>query len=197
MRKFDQIFQFKIALKGIRPPIWRRIQVPSTYSFWDLHVAIQDAMGWTDCHLHSFEFGLRTKGIRESIGIPDPDFPDEDDMLPGWKIPIAKLFSMSNPSADYIYDFGDDWEHKVVLESILPRDGSVQYPRCIAGKRACPPEDCGGVWGYEELLEIQADPSHERHEEIMEWLGDPIDPESFNHAEVDFDDPAERRRMSM
>lgn len=189
-KKFDYVYQFKITLEGIKPPIWRRIQVPKTYTFWDLHVAIQDAMGWLDYHLHEFEIVDPSTGLMVNIGIPDEEF--DRDVLPGWKQKIADYFSMENPKAVYIYDFGDYWEHKIQLEKILPREKGVNYPVCIKGKRACPPEDCGGVWGYEELLEALKKPAHERHEELLEWLGEDFDPEHFDVNEVSFDDPDKR-----
>ena len=97
--------------------------------------------------------------------------------------------------AKYIYDFGDNWEHKVVLEKILPREKNVNYPRCIGGKRACPPEDCGGVWGYKNLLEALEDPKHPQYEELLDWFGEDFDLEHFDCSEVHFDDPARRRMV--
>lgn len=181
-KKYERVYQFKITLKGLRPPIWRRIQVPETYSLWDLHVAIQDAMGWEDYHLHQF-----------TVIDPSTDM----EILPGWKQKIAEWFSMENSVAEYTYDFGDNWEHKVKLEKILPKEADTTYPRCIAGKRACPPEDCGGVWGYEEMLDIVADKTHEEYEETIEWLGDDFDPDHFDVNEVTFGDPAKRRKTAM
>jgi hypothetical protein len=153
-KKYNQVYQFKITLKGIKPPIWRRIQVPETYTFWDLHVAIQDAMGWIDYHLHEFEMINPATGLAVNIGTPVPGEDFDREVLPDWKQNIADYFSMENRTADYVYDFGDNWEHKIQLEKILPREKGVNYPICIKGKRACPPEDCGGIWGYAELLEI-------------------------------------------
>ncbi len=192
-KNFEYVYQFKITLKGIKPPIWRRIQVPETYSFWDLHVAIQDAMGWTDTHLHVFEIRDPETGTITEIGIPDDDFEFEK-ILPGWKQKISDWFPIQN-IANYIYDFGDGWQHEVKLEMVLPRNKDIKYPVCLAGKRACPPEDCGGVWGYSELLKAIKDPSHKRHEELLEWVGGFFDPEHFNPEEVVFDDPVKRRRM--
>lgn len=194
-KKFDQVYQFKISLRGIKPPIWRRIQVPESYSFWDLHVAIQDSMGWFDYHLHQFEMFSPSTGTNIKIGIPDEDGYDMD-IYPGWKLKIADHFSMENKSADYTYDFGDNWEHKIQLEKILPREKNINYPVCIGGKRAAPPEDCGGVGGYENLLEIINDPDNEEYEETIEWLGGEFDPAHFDAREVHFDDPAKRRRMA-
>lgn len=194
--KFDRVYVFKITLKGIKPPIWRRIEVPEAYTFWDLHVAIQDAMGWQDYHLHEFEMRSPSTDGKDRIGIPDKDFDWGARILPGWKKKIPDYFSVDNPAADYTYDFGDNWEHKVRLEKILPRAEGLTYPRCTAGKRTCPPDDCGGVWGYMEMLEALKDPSHERHEEFTAWLGGEFQPEHFDPKEVVFDDPQKRRRMA-
>jgi len=193
-KKFNQVYQFKITLKGVRPPIWRRIQVAETYTFWDLHVAIQDVMGWLDYHLHEFEMVNPSTDLKVNIGSPDEDFGRE--VLPEWKQKIADYFSMENRSADYVYDFGDNWEHKIQLEKILPREKNINYPICIKGKRACPPEDCGGIWGYEDFLEIITDPNHEEYEEMLEWVGGEFDPEHFDVKEVHFDDPDKRRKIA-
>jgi hypothetical protein len=190
--KYSNIYQFKISLKGISPQIWRRIQVPENYSFWNLHVAIQDSMGWWDSHLHSFVVKNPVSGEKEEIGIPSDDFFDEIPMLPGWEEKISERFTEGNKKAEYVYDFGDGWHHEVKLEKILQREENVKYPRCIAGKRACPPEDCGGVGGYYNLLEIISNPTHEEYEEMMEWLGGEYDPEAFNPVKVEFDNPEER-----
>jgi hypothetical protein len=118
------------------------------------------------------------------------------EILPEWKQKIANYFSMENRMAEYVYDFGDNWEHTVKLEKILPRDENTNYPICIKGKRACPPEDCGGIWGYEELLDIISDKNHEEYEEMMKWLGGEFDPEYFDVEEVSFDDPDKRRKIA-
>ena len=194
-KKFKQVYQFKIVLKYSKPPIWRRIRVPETYTYWDLHVAIQDAMGWGDYHLHEFEMFNPSTDLVENIGIPYKDFGRE--VLPGWKQKIESYFSMENPEADYIYDFGDNWEHKIQLEKILTREKGVNYPVCIKGKRACPPEDCGGIWGYEEFLEAIKDPTHQEHKEMLEWVGGEFDPEHFDMNEISFDDPDKRREIYM
>lgn len=196
-KNFSQVYQFKITLRDISPPIWRRIQVPQTYTFWDLHVAIQDAMGWLDYHLHQFEMIDPSTGMRVEIGIPEDESGwYEGQILPGWKEKIAAYFTPENRLAVYTYDFGDDWKHSVTLEEILPRNKSVNYPACIDGKRARPPEDCGGTWGYEELLEIINDPDHEEYEEMLEWLGGGYDPEHFDLKEVRFDDPDKRFKIA-
>ncbi|MCP5007743.1 MAG: plasmid pRiA4b ORF-3 family protein [Planctomycetes bacterium] len=187
----DQVYQFKVTLKRIKPPIWRRIQVPATYTFWDLHVAIQDSMGWTDTHLHHFEILNLATGMKEEVGIPDEDA-IENIILAGWKKNISHYFTSDNNKAEYVYDYGDNWEHEVKLEKILPAVDDIQYPICIAGKRECPPEDCGGPWCYEDFLKAIMDPKHEMHEELLDWVGGEFDPEYFNKDEIDFDDPKHR-----
>jgi hypothetical protein len=186
------VYQFKITLKGIRPPVWRRIQVPSTYTFWDLHVAIQDAMGWLDYHLHEFDVPSPSTGLPVRIGIPHEDFPMIVPILPGWQLRIADYFTEANAKANYYYDFGDDWRHAVLLEKMVPQDPSVRYPVCVAGRRACPPEDCGGTWGYSEFLRKLADSTDPGHKEMVEWIGGDFDPGNFDAADVYFDDPRER-----
>lgn len=196
-KRFDRVYQLKISLKGSEPQIWRRIHVPETYTFWDLHVAIQDAMGWEDYHLHEFEMRHPSTGKKVRIGIPDKEagfFRQE--VIPEQKQKISNWFSMENRVAGYTYDFGDNWEHKIQLEKIVPRDKKIEYPVCIAGKRACPPEDCGGIWGYEGLLEAIKDPNHEEHEGMLEWIGGEFDPEHFDVKEVSFGDPDERRKFA-
>ncbi|RZN35652.1 MAG: plasmid pRiA4b ORF-3 family protein [Methanosarcinales archaeon] len=184
-RAFDSVYQFKITLKRIRPPIWRRIQVPETYTFHDLHVAIQDVMGWEGYHLHEFIMANPVTGLEMHIGTPSEDF-DLQEILHDQKEMIARYFTMEKQSAEYTYDFGDDWKHRVLLEKILPKDEDATYPVCIKGKRACPPEDCGGVWGYEELLEALHDPDSAENEELLEWLGEGFDPEYFDAKAIYF-----------
>jgi len=192
----QQVFQFKITLNGISPAIWRRIQVPGDYSFWDLHVAIQDAMGWLDYHLHEFELKQPGSQTRVRIGIPDEDFDWSRKTLAGWVVAIADYFTEANRTALYTYDFGDSWVHQIKLESIESGSPQEKYPACIGGERACPPEDVGGVWGYESFLEIIQDPEHEEYEEMLSWVGGEFDPESFDPQEVRFDDPRERWNLA-
>ncbi len=193
-KKFEKVYQFKIALKNTKPSIWRRIQVPETYTFWDFHVAIQDAMGWFDYHLHQFDVVDSFTGMKCEIGIPMGE--ECEEALLGWTQKIADYFSMENSKANYIYDFGDGWEHRIELEKILPREKGINYPVCIKGKRACPPEDCGGVWGYEDFLEAIKDIKHERHKETLVWIGGEFDSEDFDINEVIFDDPDKRRKIA-
>ena len=189
-KHFDQGYQFRITLHGIKPLIWRRIQVPASYTFWDLHVAIQDAMGWTDTHLHEYRLKNPKTGRKINIGIPDEDFGSKVSL--GWKKKISDFFTQQNPEAEYMYDFGDNWRHIVALEGILPRQEGVTYPRCIGGERACPPEDCGGSHGYEDFLDIIKDINHDEHDSMLEWVGGEFHPEQFDCSAVVFDDPAER-----
>lgn len=192
MRRFKHVYQFRIQLKEIKPPIWRRIQVPEVYTFWDLHVAIQDAMGWVDYHLHEFTIKNPSMGKKVQLGIPFEDDWDDEPFLPGWEHKIAAYFTMENATARYLYDFGDGWVHTVRLEGIEPRDTDIVYPICVGGKRACPPEDCGGVHGYEDLLAIINDRDHEEHQSTMEWLNGGFGPDKFSPKQVKFDDPMER-----
>ncbi len=193
----NHICQFRITLKEISPPIWRRILVPEDYSFWDLHVAIQDAMGWLDYHLHVFRMKRRQGHKVMEIGIPDEDLCEGDpEIMPGWKIPIAKYFATLGMTAEYVYDFGDNWIHEVLLEGYLLKEKGVKYPRCIEGARACPPEDCGSGRGYYEILEILSDPTHDEYEQTLTWLGGGYDPDRFDPAAVKFDNPKKRWQIA-
>lgn len=186
------VHQFLVVLQESDPLVWRRIQVPEAYTFWDLHVAIQDAMGWQDCHLHEFRVVASDGTGLLTIGIP---LPDDDGVrrVKGWEVPIADVFGDGNaPSAVYAYDFGDDWTHVLVDEGLHPRERGVSYPRCVAGERRCPPEDCGGVHGYRDLLAAIRDPGHEEHETLLEWVGGAFDPNAFDPAAVTFDNPKRR-----
>lgn len=189
-KKFDRVYQFKITLKEVKPTVWRRIQVPESYTFWHLHVAIQDAMGWMDSHLHAFRVVNPKTGEQDEIGIPDDD--GDLEFIPGWEVDIADYFSTENRTAGYEYDFGDDWEHSVVLEKILPSEKGFQYPVCLDGERSCPPEDCGGPPGYERFLEAIKNPRHKEHKSMLEWVGGGFDPEDFKRDKVRFDDPVKR-----
>jgi hypothetical protein len=188
---YKKVFQFKIQLKHVKPPIWRRILVPENYTFWDLHVAVQDSMGWVDYHLHEFNIQNPLTGKEDRIGMPDDDYPDAE-MISEKDCTIKTYFTKENIVAMYVYDFGDDWEHDIIFEKILQRDTDIKYPACTAGKRACPPEDCGGPFGYMGLLEALNNPDHENHESMVEWIGDDFDSETFNPKSVYFDDPKER-----
>ena len=187
------VFRFRVELRDIAPSIWREIEVPGDYSFWDLHVAIQDAMGWLDYHLHAFLPADREDNDSEwEIGIPCEDDPGGvRGTLASWQVPIVKHFNQVGDRIVYVYDFGDEWTHDIVLEEITPSD-SGRPVTCIGGERACPPEDCGGPWGYQTMLEALADPGHDQHADMKSWIGDSFDAERFDPAKVGFDDPNER-----
>ncbi len=198
MSKWEQSYQFRVSLNGIEPAIWRRIEVPGSYSFWDLHVAIQDSMGWLDYHLHAFRVRNPATGKVDEIGIPDDDaFEDDPQCLPGWEVPLSRYFRDPGDRVDYEYDFGDGWEHEVILENIHDRVSGRKYPRCLAGARACPPEDCGGVPGYEELLKKIRKPTDEEYEGIKQWLGRAFDPEAFDPKKVRFNSPKKRLQITL
>lgn len=188
----NTVWQFLIVLSNTEPLIWRRIQVPATYDFWALHVAIQDAMGWLDYHLHEFKLiDPRSKRLLR-VGIPLDEEPRDVPTQDGHLLHIADFFAWDNDVASYVYDFGDDWRHAVAWEGGARVESGVRYPRCVAGEMQCPPEDCGGPIGYKLFLEALADPDHEEHEEYLGWIGGSFDPWAFDPEDVEFDDPEER-----
>jgi hypothetical protein len=189
----NQVFQFKIELQEISSAIWRRILVPADYNFWDLHVAVQDSMGWKDCHLHHFE--IRGKGKRNEVHIGIPDFDRNEDLqevYPGWEIPVFVYFNDLGIEAKYLYDYGDSWIHTVKLEGYLYKEKEIKYPICIGGERACPPEDCGGASGYENIIETLSDPANDNYENVKTWIGNDWHPEWFYKDLVKFDNPYKR-----
>ncbi|HOE39131.1 MAG TPA: plasmid pRiA4b ORF-3 family protein [Bacteroidales bacterium] len=171
-----RIFQIQIALKGFRPKIWRRILVPENVLLPDFHKIIQTTMGWTNSHLHHFVKG-RSYYVHKT---EDDDFWGNNSDIDYAKIKISDLLSFEKDKIIYEYDFGDDWEHDIVLEKILPYDNKLVYPICVKGKMNCPPEGCGGVLGYAYMLEVIKDPEHEDYEELRDWLGEEFDPEFFD-----------------
>lgn len=177
-------YQLRIVLMHTKPPIWRRVLVPPTMHLDTLHHLIQAVMGWEDRHLHMFRKG------KERYSMLDPwrnqfRMPGTPRELDERKYRIHHLLEREGDSLIYIYDFGDSWDHKVTLQKILPYKRGSRLPACISGRRRCPPEDCGGVWGYEEMLESLADPKAEDHEHVKEWIGEDFDPEGFSAKEVD------------
>ncbi len=170
----ERIYQLKITLDGSKPPIWRRVEVADTITLAKLHTIVQAAMGWYDSHLHQFSVGA------EYYGVPHPEMDVRDER----RLKLNQALTAPQQKIRYEYDFGDSWLHDIVLEKVLDPEPGVSYPRCTAGKRACPPEDCGGVWGYAELLETISDPQHPEHEEMREWLDEDFDPEAFDLDEV-------------
>ena len=168
----EKIYQIKVTLKNSRPPIWRRLLVPSSITLAQLHRVLQAAMGWHNCHLHQFVVAGNCYG---DSGL-DADFEVVDER----KVHLERLLINVGNSMVYEYDFGDCWEHKIDLEKILPADPAITLPQCIKGVRACPPEDVGGVWGYAGFLAAMADPEHPEHEDYKEWIGEKFDPEHFD-----------------
>ena len=171
----DAVYQVKITLHGTKPPIWRRLRLPASTTLAQLHQVIQVAFGWQDAHLHAFEVG----GRRYSR----PDFELGDETADEGKARLRDLAAQPGTRLRYTYDFGDSWGHDVLVEKILPSDG-VPQAVCLTGRRAGPPEDCGGVWGYAELCDILADPDHPDHAERVDWLGHPYDPAAFDKDAV-------------
>jgi hypothetical protein len=171
-------YQLKIELQGVLPPIWRRVLVPGNVTLSRLHSIIQIAMGWDNDHLHQFTVD------RQFYSDPDLELNEFGD-APGVRNESKTLLKNVAPRAGkviiYEYDFGDSWTHRIKVEKILKQEPSTaRAVECIDGARACPPEDCGGVWGYEDMLQIIKDPKHEEHESTLEWLGEDFDPEAFD-----------------
>jgi len=194
MSEKQSVFRFKIYLKGIKPMIWRRIEMKSDATFWDLASAIMDVMRWEGYHLFAFELKQPGSKFIQYIGNPNDDF---DEVLPAWEIKLNDIFKAKNDKCDFVYDFGDNWEHTIRLEGIYPAEKNTTYPRCLAGKRACPPEDCGGVPGYYEILEILENPKDEEYEETVEWLGGDYDPSVFNKEDCVFHSPEKNFGMKV
>jgi hypothetical protein len=168
-----KVYQFKVTLRGIRPPIWRRFQVYSDISFYQFHHILLDVMGWFGGHLYAFDLHGLIVTDAETLR-----HTGEDGVVDSTR--ISKFVDEEGQKFRYEYDFGDSWEHDLLLEKILSPEPDAQYPRCLKGKRACPPEDVGGIWGYEAFLEAIADENHPEHEMYLDWVGDEFDPEEFD-----------------
>ncbi|TDO30008.1 pRiA4b ORF-3-like protein [Kribbella sp. VKM Ac-2527] len=171
-------YRLKVVLRGTKPPVWRRIQVPGTITLAGLHAVIQTAMGWTNSHLHEFEIAGR------DYGEIDPDAPE--DLLEAADFTLEKV-ARKGDKFDYLYDFGDGWRHQVTVEQVLPASDEPVTVQCLAGRRNCPPEDVGGTGGYEDFLEAYLDPAHEDHRRYRDWLGDGFDPDAFDRASINAD----------
>ncbi|MHB8669504.1 MAG: plasmid pRiA4b ORF-3 family protein [Acidimicrobiales bacterium] len=181
------VFQLKVTLLDTKPPVWRRVLVDGSSTLDHLHEVIQAAFGWWNCHLHEFEVG------RQRYGVPDPD---EDWGDPPQDERRTRLYAIADEGSSfrYTYDFGDGWDHRIVVEKVQSAATAVNVPTCVDGRRACPPEDCGGTWGYREMLEILADPTHPEHDQRREWIGRPFDPEAFDPGE--FEDSLRNGRLA-
>ncbi len=187
-----KIYQLKVSLDHVAPPVWRRLLVPADVTLPNLHRILQIAMGWYDCHLHAFRTG------EAAYLEPDPDagMPLEGERDER-RVRLGALLKRPRQSLKYEYDFGDGWEHTILLEKILEPEPGAAYPVCTAAKRACPPEDCGGPYGYMDLLEILADRKHPRHKELRDWTGGDFDAEAVYIADINTllaPKPARRRR---
>lgn len=166
----------KVTLDGLRPPIWRRLVIAGDATLAELHHVLQMAMGWEGCHLHCFRIDDVRYGPADDAAL---DLDDVDEST----ISVAEAFATTRQGV-YEYDFGDSWEHRLLVEKADVPFTFAGIATCTAGKRACPPEDCGGSWGYANLLEVLSDPDHEEHEESLEWLGEEFDPEEFEPKAV-------------
>ncbi len=161
-RSHNVIVQIKIKLLGVsKPPVWRQLQLRADTRLDRLHEITQTSFGWENYHMHCFS----SEGA--AFGVPDPELRFTDER----KVRLDELIGGIRDRLRYTYDFGDDWEHEILVEHLLDADPDLHYPVLVASKGACPPEDCGGSWGYAELKEILADPDHEHHHEMLEWLG--------------------------
>jgi hypothetical protein len=169
----NMVYQLKIALKGSKPPIWRRVLVLNNISLSKLDDIIQTVTGWEGGHLHIFDIN------GENYGVSDPDF-DYDKVLDERKYKLNRFDFREKDKFTYEYDFGDSWEHVITVEKILPIDSKEKYPICLEGKMACPPEDCGGLWGYYNMLDSIKDNEHPENESNTEWLGKDFDPAHFD-----------------
>lgn len=168
------ICQIKVTLSGLRPPIWRRVLVPADLRLDRLHGVLQIAMGWSNAHLHQF--------IGRTTCYRDPRFGGgrDTEVRDECKATVGDILPAVRSKAVYEYDFGDSWYHELALEKRLAPEPGVAYPRCTGGRRACPPEDCGGVYGYADLLTVLADPAHEDYETFLEQFDGPFDAEAFD-----------------
>ena len=189
--KPQEIYQIKVTLLGTDPPIWRRLLVPADLTLEQLHDVLQLAMGWEDCHMHACRIG------QQRFGPPDP----MEKAFGGPRTAserTARLFNVlgrAGIKAVYTYDFGDSWEHRIVVEKRLVQEPGCTYPTCLAGERHAPPEDCGGIPGFYNLLEAIRDPEHEEHEELLDWVGGGFDPDAFSADEDNHRlAPLQRRR---
>ena len=168
------VYQLKVTLDDTKPPIWRRVLTPDMTTMGQLHTILQTVMGWENNHLHIFTIN------GQRYGDPEEDETGLMETKNETRFKLNQLVHSQGVKFRYAYDFGDGWEHTILVEKILPAEKGVHYPVCVSGKRACPPEDVGGVWGYEDFLKAIADPNHEEYDECLEWVGGTFDPEAFD-----------------
>lgn len=172
------VYQIKVSLRGAKPPIWRRLLVPGDITLNRLHQTILAAFGWHGGHLHVFDT------VYGQFGRADRDLGHRSD----GPVTLEQVAPAVKDKFRYTYDFGDDWEHEILVEKATPADPAATYPAVVGGRRAAPPDDCGGIWGYQDLIEVLADPNHPEHQERLEWLGlddaSQFTPETFDLDEV-------------
>ncbi|GIF09171.1 plasmid pRiA4b ORF-3 family protein [Actinoplanes siamensis] len=178
-------YQLKVSLRGAKPPIWRRLLVPGDITLNRLHHALLAAFGWHGGHLHVFDTDYG------QFGRADRDLGHRSD----GPVTLEQVAHGVTDKFRYTYDFGDNWEHEILVEKVTPADPSLEYPLCTGGRRAAPPDDCGGIWGYQELIEILADPAHEEHRDRLEWLG-LTDASRFNPATFDLEQVNQQLRSA-
>jgi hypothetical protein len=178
----DEVYQLKITLLGTDPPIWRRVQVRDGV-LEDLHDVIQIAMGWTNSHMHQFHVG---RTIYAEPRLMEETF-DELECADSTRTMLSDVLFSEKEKLIYEYDFGDSWEHAITFEKKVEPEPKVKYPHCIGGERACPPDDCGGVWGFVDFVAVMADPKHPEHRELKQWYGGKFDPEKFSVRTVNGD----------
>lgn len=171
------VYQLKITLAEVEPPVWRRIRVRGDLRLGRLHTVFQKAIGWQSAHLHEWIVGGRR------YGEPEPDEPHYE-VEEESRLTLREAAPIEGTGFEYVYDLGDNWTHEVVVEKIDPPDPAFVSPECLAGERACPPEDCGGPGGYENFLEAIRDRHHLEHEDLLAWAGGRFDPEAFDLAAV-------------
>ncbi|AJY27280.1 MULTISPECIES: plasmid pRiA4b ORF-3 family protein [Burkholderia] len=167
-------YVLRVELKYIKPAIWRRIVVPGSIRLGKLHVVLQLAMGWEGGHLHEFVFGETNYGEPDDFG-----FQSDPPMLNEARVTLSKALG-GLKSFTYIYDYGDNWQHRIKVEKALVPDPDMRRPMCLDGQNACPPEDVGGVPGYADFLGAITDPTHEEHDHFLEWCGGSFDPAAFD-----------------
>lgn len=174
MSSSEQIAHIRISLKDIEPEIWRLVEVPLGMHLKGLHDIIQAVMGWRDYHLFEFRIG------EKCYGIPNPDWDLDRKVLQAKGVRLAALVSQGVERFDYVYDFGDNWEHAIGIESVAEADPALKYPRFVAGARRGPPEDVGGPPGFFDFLEAVANPHHSEHLQMITWYGGPYDPDDLD-----------------
>jgi hypothetical protein len=175
LKNLENIYQIKVGLLEINPLIWRRFLIPANVTLHRLHLVLQDVMGWQNYHLYSFQIGKK----EYSTPNPDNDF-YELDFKNSYQAKLGNIVKEKGSIFLYEYDFGDGWEHQLLVEDIIDRDLEKRYPICIAGENASPPEDSGGPHGYMEMLEIIKNPYHKEFNSARTWLGKKIDPYKFD-----------------